>query len=276
MASFSKTWWGQRFIEALETFTDPGRLARGRSYASEHRIKGWRMEQGRIAAKVRGNINPYFEVYKEPLYTTTLAMTPIAAADWREAIRYLGSKASFVAKLLMNEMPDNIEEAFGRLGLHLLPHDEKDFKTQCSCPDYMNPCKHVAGVYYRLASLLDHDPLLLFELRGLSRENLKVELIKTPLGQVLAAALKAEEPAVQPLDSYYTRPQPLTAPDALPLKAFWQGERPLPSEIEPVVEPAVPAVLVKKGGDFPPFWNKDSSFIGIMEEFYQRVRKQNK
>ena len=33
MAHFGRTWWGQRFIAALEQFTDPGRLGRGRSYA---------------------------------------------------------------------------------------------------------------------------------------------------------------------------------------------------------------------------------------------------
>jgi hypothetical protein len=34
----------------------------------------------------------------------------------------------------------------------------------------------------------------------------------------------------------------------------------------------VPALLVKKGGDYPAFWHKDGSFIGAMEELYERVR----
>ncbi len=38
MGQFSRTWWGQRFIEALERFTDSARLGRGRSYASGGRI----------------------------------------------------------------------------------------------------------------------------------------------------------------------------------------------------------------------------------------------
>lgn len=29
MAKFSKTWWGQRFIAALEEFSDTRRLSRG-------------------------------------------------------------------------------------------------------------------------------------------------------------------------------------------------------------------------------------------------------
>ena len=33
MAQFSRTWWGQRFISALETIVDSGRVSLGRAYA---------------------------------------------------------------------------------------------------------------------------------------------------------------------------------------------------------------------------------------------------
>ncbi len=68
MAQFSRTWWGQRFIEALEQFTDPARLGRGRSYARGGRILDYKLADGTVTAKVRGSINPYFGVYTEPIY----------------------------------------------------------------------------------------------------------------------------------------------------------------------------------------------------------------
>ncbi|MGX2041817.1 hypothetical protein ACWJKU_17060 [Methylocaldum sp. MU1018] len=34
-----RTWWGRKFIESLEDFTDPARLARGRGYAGSARIR---------------------------------------------------------------------------------------------------------------------------------------------------------------------------------------------------------------------------------------------
>ncbi len=175
----------------------------------------------------------------------------------------------------MNEMPDNIDDAFADVQLHLLPRSRKDFKlTDCSCPDYANPCKHIAGVYYRLAAQLDRDPLLLFELRGLSRERLRQELSQTPLGEALATLMDDQDAQPVATESYYTRPRTVSqAPD---YRSFWHGDKRLPSEIEPPTPAAVPAILVKKGGDFPPFWDKDSSFIEIMEEFYLRVRTKNK
>src|SRR6266568_3764517 len=192
MAQFSRTWWGQRFIAALEQFTDPARLGRGRSYASGGRILDYTLVKGTVTARVRGSINPYFGVYKEPIYRTSITIKAISAADWTKAIRHIASRADLVTKLLMNEMPDTIEDAFSGLGLHLLPHSERDFVTDCTCPDWANPCKHIAGVYYLLASALDRDPFVMFELRGLSRDDLHAERVRSPLGQILSSALKSD------------------------------------------------------------------------------------
>jgi uncharacterized Zn finger protein len=276
MAQFSRTWWGKRFIAALEAFTDPARLGRGRSYASGGKIKEYRIIQGKITAKVRGSVNPYFGVYKEPLYNTTIEMKPISASDWSKAIAHISSKASFVSKLLMNEVPDKIEEAFAELNLHLLPNSRKDFTTKCSCPDYSNPCKHIAGVYYLVASELDSNPFLLFELRGLEREKLLQELAKSPLGQVLSSAIDTQEIPLESAASYYTQPQKMSVSESVSLKEFWLGTKRLPQTVEAASPASIPAILIKKAGDFPPFWKKDNSFIEVMEELYQRVRTKNK
>jgi uncharacterized Zn finger protein len=276
MSQFSRPWWGKRFIEALEDFTDSARLGRGRSYARNGKIKEHQINGGKITAKVRGSVNPYFGVYKEPLYKTTIEIAAIAPGDWSKVISRLGSKASLISKLLMNEVPDNIEETFAELKLHLLPNSHADFETKCSCPDWENPCKHIAGVYYLVASELDQDPFLLFELRGISRTKLQEELARSPLGKALSSALNSEEITPVSVDSYYTQPKKIvpTAPSSP--RDFWLGEKRLPQEIEAVSNVSIPALIVKKGGDFPPFWHKDLSFVEVMEELYQRVRTKNK
>lgn len=270
MAKFTRTWWGNRFIEALESFTDPNRLGRGRAYARNGKILEYHLEKGKIHAKVRGSINPYFGVYTEPLYKVNIEIKPIDNAQWSEIIAYLTTKASFISRLLMKEVPDNIEEAFEVVHSHLLPNSRADFKTSCSCPDYENPCKHIAGVYYLLAARLDEDPLLLFELRGLTREALYNELSQSPLGVILSTVLATQEIPLAPVTSFYTRPQLVPLP--APTHPFWVGNKRLPSTITSPVAASVPAILIKKGGDFPPFWKKDSSFVELMVEFYERVR----
>ncbi|MBD1834729.1 SWIM zinc finger family protein [Cyanobacteria bacterium FACHB-472] len=276
MAQFSRTWWGKRFILALESFSDSARLGRGRSYASNGKVLNYKIDQNEITATVRGSVNPYFGVYKEPKYSINIEIKPIDKTNWSKAIKYISSKASFVSKLLMNEVPDNIEEAFADLGLHLLPHSQKDFKTSCSCPDYANPCKHIAGVYYVVASQLDHNPFLLFELRGLSKEALQAELAKSPLGQVLSTELTAKEIPLETSASYYTPLEKVQITEKINPREFWLGTKRLPQTVEAVSPASLPAILIKKQGDFPPFWKKDSSFIETMEELYQRVRTKNK
>lgn len=276
MAKFSRTWWGKRFIEALEEFSDSARLGRGRSYANNGKILELKIDKNKITAIVRGSINPYFGVYKEPRYSTTIEITPIDKISWTKAIKYISSKASFVSKLLMNEVPENIESAFADLGLHLLPHSQKDFKTNCSCPDWSNPCKHIAGVYYLVASQLDHNPFILFELRGLSKEELQAELAKSPLGKALSSELAAKEIPLVSANSYYTKLEKVTVTEKISPREFWLGNKRLPSNIEAAEQASIPAILVKKQGDFPAFWHKDTSFIAVMEELYQRVRTKNK
>lgn len=275
MAQMTRTWWGQRFIQALERFTDPGRLGRGRSYARGGRILSHTLERGKVAAKVEGKINPYFGVYEVPIYTTTVQITPIPEAQWHQLVQRFASRASIVSQLLMNEMPAGVEDACAELGLHLLPAGQQDFKTRCSCPDYWNPCKHIAGVCYFLAAKLDQDPFLLFELRGLSRDRLKEMLVKTPLGGALASALEQRELPLEPVASCYPRPQ-REAAAAASYEAFWRGRKRLPPSLAPLTAAAVPAVLIRKAGDYPAFWDQDLSFIEVMTEFYERVRNQNK
>jgi uncharacterized Zn finger protein len=275
MANMSRTWWGQKFIAALEDFTDAGRLSRGRSYARGNKVKHFEIIEGSAVAQVRGSVNPYFGVYEEPLYTTAIDFQPISKAKWAAIIALIASKASLISRLMLNEIPETIEEPFAALGLGLLPQGEKDFDTHCSCPDWSNPCKHIAGVHYLLAARIDQDPFLLFELRGLSREDLQAELAKSPLGQALSQELQAQVKEPVPVDSYHPQPQLVTVAEQS-LKDFWQGEqRSQPPDTEEMTS-GVPAILIKKQGDFPPFWQRDNSFIAAMEALYQRVKTKNK
>jgi uncharacterized Zn finger protein len=59
-------------------------------------------------------------------------------------------------------------------------------------------------------------------------------------------------------------------------RAFWECPKRLPEELTPADAPTVPALLVKKGGDYPEFWRQTLSFPAAMEEVYAAVRKRNR
>jgi uncharacterized Zn finger protein len=186
-----KTWWGEEFVQALEAYIDPGRLQRGKAYRTDNRVLNFDLNKSEIKATIRGNINPYFGVTKEPKYKVELKFDQITPLQWQTIIKKISGNALWLSKLMLNEIPSTIEEAFDCDSL--LPSSYDNVKASCSCPDYSNPCKHIAGVYYRIASMLDLNPMLLFQLRGLAPEKLHQELKKTELGKAFSEHLSLPE-----------------------------------------------------------------------------------
>jgi uncharacterized Zn finger protein len=139
----------------------------------------------------------------------------ICHANTRWSLEYARPrfKRPLSVKSSKGEIPDNVETVFAEFHTHFLPNSYQDFKVSCNCPDYAVPCKHIAGVCYRLANTLDQNPLLLFEMRGLAPDKLRQELIKSPLGKVLADATEVGSDELDFADSLYTRPDPQTMPD---------------------------------------------------------------
>ena len=254
---------------------DEGRLTRGRSYNQPYRRTKFSMTAGKITATIMGNVNPYFGVHKTPYYTVKIELERIPATRWKQVVKQLGTSADWVTHLVLGEVPPTIEEAFAGSKLGLLPKSGREIKASCSCPDWANPCKHVAGVYYYVASLLDRDPLLLFELRGLERSKLMDALKATEFGK----ALREDDEGVPSLEATARETQS-AAVETLPseaspsdLRAFWRGT-PLPrSALEAGSDPPVAGLLLRREGDYPEFWPRHNSFLDAMASIYERVAK---
>jgi uncharacterized Zn finger protein len=88
----------------------------------------------------------------------------------------MADRAAFAAKLLAGEMPHDIEEAFEATGVSLFPASTRELASSCSCPDWSNPCKHIAAVYYLLAESFDDDPFLILAWRGRTADALLARL----------------------------------------------------------------------------------------------------
>jgi uncharacterized Zn finger protein len=166
--AIGETWWSQRFLDALEEFNDPGRLSRGRAYARRGQVIAMDVEAGEVTARVQGS--------RARPYSVSIGVAVLDDDAWSRVEAVLASRAVFLARLLAGEMPQEIEEAFAAAGLSLFPAADRDLDTGCSCPDWENPCKHIAAAYYLLAEAFDRDPFLIFAWRGRPRERLLAEL----------------------------------------------------------------------------------------------------
>jgi uncharacterized Zn finger protein len=159
-----ESWWSGRFLAVLETFGLGSRLQRGKSYARRGQVIQMQVEPGRVSASVQGSRTKPYRVFIE---TAT-----ISEREWRSVENVMATRASFVARLLAGEMPDDIEEAFAASSCSLFPDSSDDVDAACSCPDGENPCKHIAAVYYLLAEAFDTDPFLILAWRGRNKDTL--------------------------------------------------------------------------------------------------------
>jgi uncharacterized Zn finger protein len=73
-------------------------------------------------------------------------------------------------------MPQDIERAFAASGKRLFPFKLQEVRSECTCPDKVNPCKHVSAVYYLMGERFSEDPFVLFQLRGRTRAQLLSDL----------------------------------------------------------------------------------------------------
>ena len=251
--SFGESWWAGRWNAVLESFHIGARLSRGRSYARRGQVLSIDIEKGRVRAKVQGS--------RPTPYQVTIGVKPLSEADWKTLAAELARQALFTAKLLAGEMPQEIEQVFQEAGLSLFPAKRGDLQTDCSCPDWSNPCKHVAAVYYLLGEEFDRDPFLIFRLRGKTREEL-IEL----LGAAGAVASAAATAPVPPSD---TQPPPPIPPEPLPAdeSSFWTGG-PLPDDFFGEVRPAPEtAALPRRLGGFP-FWRAEQRLLDVLDPIY--------
>ncbi len=241
---FGTTWWGRLWISGLEKLGDDyeNRLPRGKKYAEEGAVSHFTVKPGEIQAKVHGR----------KTYNVTLGLPALSPAQWEKALERIALESRFVASLLAGEMPQGLDETFREAGASLYPRVPKELQTHCDCPDWANPCKHVAAACYIMAEALDRDPWLLFDLRGMTRDSileaLQAQLDATTNSTEPAPRKRGRPKKVVPLSELlaqkhaFADPWLRVDPDDFDVLAG-----PLPEFIIPRNLPADPSVFVQLG-----------------------------
>lgn len=202
--SFASSWWAKQWIAALECLVDSGRLSRGRSYARKGQVISIDEKEKGILAKVQGS--------RRTPYKVTINIASLSDSQWEEVIDTLAEQAIFSAQLLAGEMPQDIEDAFEETGASLFPKNSGDLETDCSCPDWANPCKHIAATHYILGERFDEDPFLIFRLRGRTQDDILSALRERRAGDDDFLEEEKVEEEIVPLDESVSTFFELSAP----------------------------------------------------------------
>ena len=161
-------WWVEQWMELINGYRFKKRLERAWGYAREGNVTSIRFEGRRVHARVQGT--------GEDPYKVKLWLDVLNDEDWGYVLEALTQKARWSAQLLAGIMPSDIERAFAASGKRLFPFKLQEVRSECSCPDKANPCKHISAVYFLMGDRFSEDPFVLFQLRGRNRTKLLEDL----------------------------------------------------------------------------------------------------
>jgi uncharacterized Zn finger protein len=250
---FAKNWWARRWLEALERLMQGVRLSRGQYYARMGQIVSLEEIKGGMLARVQGS--------RPKPYRVSIQLTPFNNKQWEKVFDLLSEKSIYMAKLLVGEMPQDIETVFNQAGVSLFPEHSIDLQTKCTCPDKITPCKHIAATHYILGDRFDEDPFLLFRMRGRSQDQ-------------ILEALRQRRGAEADLDIDYSETPTRVSTPEVPrfpetLEHFWEVQQDLAQVNVQVRMPTIPQPLLKRLGE--PEFSSQLTLQGQLEESYDLI-----
>lgn len=158
----TSTFWGNAWNDYIESYSDfENRLPRGRTYVRNGSVVNLQITKGKIEALVSGS----------SLYKVNILIDPLPNSEWKAIQAACAGQISSLIELLQGKLSDNILKVITDTKRGIFPPLNK-IKMSCSCPDSASLCKHLAATLYGVGTRLDHQPDLLFLLRGVDHLEL--------------------------------------------------------------------------------------------------------
>ena len=253
-------WWVEQWMELINGYRFKKRLERAWGYAREGNVTSIRFEGRRVHARVQGT--------GEDPYKVKLWLDVLNDEDWGYVLEALTQKARWSAQLLAGIMPSDIERACAASGKRLFPFKLQEVRSECSCPDKANPCKHISAVYFLMGDRFSEDPFVLFQLRGRNRTKLLEDLAEK---RRQALAQLAEQATTTNPDRCDEADAPLPPhPAVLDPSLWWRYERSLDGDLVVITAALEGDTGLDAAGDLP--LAEDPRFPEARETFLANMR----
>jgi len=163
--TYGNTWWGKAWIDALTNIDyNENRLPRGRTYANTGKVIHIEITNDTIIARVQGT--------RPSPYKIKINLIKFSENEKKAIFNILKNNIDIASELSMGKLPPSLLDIMNKNRVNLLPKKWEEINADCSCPDWANPCKHLAAVYYIIANEVDKNPFLLFNLKGITTDEL--------------------------------------------------------------------------------------------------------
>jgi uncharacterized Zn finger protein len=189
----ASTFWGIAWCDNLMLYADwANRMPRGRSYARNGSIIDLQIKEGKITSLVRGS----------SLYDIQITIDKLSSQKWTTIRQSCGQDIRSLIDLMRGKLPSSVLERLcdGQNGMFPSPDE---VKIRCSCPDYATLCKHAAATLYGVGHLLDSQPEIFFQLRGVDQNELVTEALTHDPTTQFSAQDSETEIAAEDLESIF-------------------------------------------------------------------------
>jgi len=161
------TWWSKAFLRAVEEAAfSTAELKRGRTHARAGDVGAITVAAGAFVAAV---------VDGDDAYTVTGSVPTLPADDQSVLVELIAAEAGRIGALMSGDLPHQFVESVEEAGVELLPYGG-ELGSACTCETWLDPCPHALAVLTQLAWLIQRDPFVLFQLRGLARDEVLARL----------------------------------------------------------------------------------------------------
>lgn len=161
------SWWGKAWVRAVEESAyAESDLVASRVLARGGHVGQIATEPGRFVAAVED---------RHGLWTVAGGVPVLDRRDTEALVEAVAAESGRVAALLAGDLPHGLVEHAEEAGVELLPYGG-ELAASCTCEHWTDPCVHALAVLQQLTWLIEADPFVLLQLRGVPREDLLARL----------------------------------------------------------------------------------------------------
>ena len=132
----TKTWWGEKWLDALKGVDYANRIGRGKTYANTGRVYDIIINDNLALAKVKGNYQSFYNVSVE--------FNQFSQSEKNTIIKTIYENPTVMSALLNRKLPREVYDLLKSQKVNVFPTSHRDLNTDCNCPDYATICKHIA------------------------------------------------------------------------------------------------------------------------------------
>ena len=162
-AARARTWWGRAWVRAVEEA----------AYAEADLAVARGLARGGRVGQISTGAGGFVASVEDPhgLWTATGTVPLLDEAGRDALVETVAAEAGRIAALMDGDLPHDLVEHAEEAGVELLPYGG-ELGSECTCAAWTDPCVHALAVLYQLAWLVEADPFVLLQLRGLARDDL--------------------------------------------------------------------------------------------------------